>query len=52
MDIMKQYRTMPPVALYQVGEKYFVMDGHHRVAAAKLLSHDEILAIVVKIETE
>ncbi len=27
--------VLPPVALYKVGEAYFVVDGHHRVAAAK-----------------
>lgn len=50
--IMKKSVPMPPVVLYQVGEKYFVMDGHHRVAAAKLLSHNEIVAIVINIEME
>lgn len=27
--------TLPPVRLYKLGEAYFVVDGHHRVAAAK-----------------
>lgn len=26
---------LPPVVLYQVGEVYFVVDGHHRVSVAK-----------------
>jgi hypothetical protein len=27
-------QTLPPVELYQVGEVYFVVDGHHRVSVA------------------
>ncbi len=27
--------SLPPVVLYQVGEVYFVVDGHHRVSVAK-----------------
>ena len=26
---------LPPVELYQVGEAYFVVDGHHRVSVAR-----------------
>ena len=27
--------SLPPVVLYQVGEVYFVVDGHHRVSVAR-----------------
>src|ERR1700736_3347273 len=26
--------TVPPLELYQIGDEYFVLDGHHRVAVA------------------
>jgi len=26
---------LPPVELYQVGEAYFVVDGHHRVSVLR-----------------
>jgi hypothetical protein len=29
---------LPPVELYEVGQAYFVMDGHHRVSVARF--HD------------
>lgn len=48
--IMKKSLLMPPVVLYRVDKKYYVMDGHHRVAVAKLLSYDIIVAIVINIE--
>ena len=31
---------LPPVVLIKAGEDYFVVDGHHRVAAAKELGAD------------
>ena len=27
--------ALPPIKLYQVGEAYFVLDGHHRVSVAR-----------------
>lgn len=30
-----QEESLPPVMLYQVGEVYFVIDGHHRVSVAR-----------------
>ncbi len=32
---MARGEILPPVVLYKLGEAYFVVDGHHRVAAAK-----------------
>ena len=29
-------RALPPVQLYQVGDAYFVRDGHHRVSVARV----------------
>jgi hypothetical protein len=42
---------LPPVDLYQVGEVYFVKDGHHRIAVMQALGHDVIDAWVVLVRT-
>ena len=41
-------KPLPPVKLYQIKEEYYAMDGNHRIAAAKELGHDEILARIVE----
>jgi len=46
---MREGRVLPPVKLYQIKDDYYVVDGNHRVAAAKKLNHDEILATVVEL---
>lgn len=43
--------ALPPVSLYQVGELYFVRDGHHRVSVAKSLDHEDIDAYVTEVTT-
>ncbi len=47
-NAMRQGVVMPPVKLWQIRDVYFVEDGNHRVAAAKALGHDEILAHIVE----
>jgi hypothetical protein len=42
---------LPPVSLYQVGELYFVRDGHHRVSVAKSLGRMDIDAYVTEVTT-
>jgi hypothetical protein len=37
---------MPPVELIQVGEVYYVRDGHHRVSVARALKLSHIEAVV------
>ncbi len=37
---------LPPVELIQIGEVYFVRDGHHRISAAAALGQQEIDAVV------
>ena len=36
----------PPVELIQVGEVYFVRDGHHRISVSRVLGRVEIDAVV------
>jgi hypothetical protein len=37
---------LPPVELIQIGDAYFVRDGHHRISAAAALGQQEIDAVV------
>lgn len=46
---MRQGTALGPVQLYQIKDAYYVLDGNHRIAAAKELGHDEILARVVEL---
>ncbi len=39
---MRQGRPLGPVKLYQIKDDYYVLDGNHRISAAKELNHDEI----------
>jgi hypothetical protein len=38
--------VLPPVALIQVGDLYFVRDGHHRISVARALGQEQIDAEV------
>jgi hypothetical protein len=40
-------KALPPVDLIQVGNLYFVRDGHHRISVAQALGQQEIEAKVV-----
>ena len=46
---MDRLETLPPVDLVQVGEGYFVADGHNRVAAARRAGAIEIDADVTQL---
>ena len=50
-DLVQQGVTMPPVDVYQLGELYFVKDGHHRVSVARHLGWDTIPAHVIEVRT-
>jgi hypothetical protein len=38
--------SLPPVELIQVGEVYYVRDGHHRISVARMLDQEHIDAEV------
>jgi nucleotide-binding universal stress UspA family protein len=44
---LERGEILPPVELYKLGYGFYVLDGHHRVAAAHLLDQPEIDAYVV-----
>lgn len=46
--LMRTGKTLPPVKLYQIKDDFYVVDGNHRIAAAKEMGHDEILAEIVE----
>lgn len=46
---MREGTTLPPVKLYQIREDYYVLDGNHRVSAAKELGWTDIRAKVVEL---
>ena len=45
---MRSGKRLPPVKLYQIKDEYYVLDGNHRVSAAKEFGHDTILADIVE----
>ncbi len=40
-----------PIDVYQIGEAYFVLDGHHRASIARQLGAETIPAVVIKVHT-
>ena len=43
----KQGKSLPPVELVQVGDVYFVRDGHHRISVARAFGQRDIEAEVM-----
>lgn len=43
-------KTLPPVDLVQIGERYFVRDGHHRISVAQALGQTAIDAEVTVLD--
>lgn len=42
---------LPPIQVYQIGQAYFVIDGHHRVSVARSLGATHIEAEVIEVQT-
>jgi uncharacterized ParB-like nuclease family protein len=47
-DLMQGGVSLPPVKLYQIKNEYYVLDGNHRVSAAKKLGYKHIEARIVE----
>jgi len=43
--------SFPPISVFKVGDAYFVADGHHRVAIAKLRGYEFIDAEITEVHT-
>jgi hypothetical protein len=48
---LSRSQELPPVHLYQIGQWYFVADGHHRVSVARQLGLETLPARVMLIQT-
>ena len=46
---MREGKSLPPVKLYQIRHDYYVLDGNHRVAAAKELGRFDLQANVIEL---
>ena len=47
---MRQDEPLPPIEVYAWRGKYYVLDGHHRVAAARAVGSDFISARVIEVD--
>jgi DNA-binding Lrp family transcriptional regulator len=45
---MKTGKRLPPVKLYQIKDEFYVLDGNHRIAAAKEIGRHEVDAKIVE----
>lgn len=45
---MREGKPLPPVKLYKIKDEYYVLDGNHRIAAAKAFGRGEILADILE----
>lgn len=41
-------KALPPVKLYQIKNEYYVLDGHHRIAALKEIGREDVRAKIVE----
>jgi hypothetical protein len=48
LNLMRTGEELPPITLYQLGTRYYVIDGHTRVAAAKELGIEYLDANVTE----
>jgi uncharacterized ParB-like nuclease family protein len=46
---MAEGRALPPIALYQIKEDFFILDGHHRYQAAMELGYSTIRSKIVEL---
>lgn len=49
VSMMLQGTPLPAIELIQVGQIYFVVDGHHRISAAKMLKHEVMDAVITTV---
>lgn len=47
-NAMREGKPLPPVKLYKIKDEYYVLDGNHRISAAKALEHIDIRAKIVE----
>lgn len=47
-EILSQKKELPPLELYKLKDKYFILDGHHRVLVARRMGIKSLKARVVE----
>ena len=47
-ELTMEGAALPPILLNRLGDRYYVVDGHHRVAAARAVGQLEIDAVVTE----
>lgn len=47
-EAMSRGEILPPVHLYQIKDEFYVLDGNHRISAAKQLGHEFIDAQIIE----
>ena len=48
-EARKRGEAMPPIDVFQIGDLYFVQDGHHRVSVARAMGDKDINANVIQV---
>lgn len=48
--LMQDGAALPPIELYKLDDRYYVVDGHHRVAAARSLGQRFMDAVVTEFQ--
>ena len=48
-SIRANFEKTPPVILEELNDKYYSVDGHHRITIANEMGLDNILAFVIKV---
>jgi len=51
-DAIVEAKSLPPIKVYQLGDVFFVVDGHHRVSSARQQRLTTITALVMQVETK
>lgn len=49
LKAMRGGKNLPPIALYQIKEDFFILDGHHRFKAARELGYTHIRSRIVEL---
>ena len=49
LNAMKAGTGMPAISLYQIKDDFFILDGHHRFQAAKILKHTDIRSHILEL---
>ncbi len=49
LTAMKAGKDMPPISLYQIKDDFFILDGHHRFQAAKIVGFTDIRSHILEL---